>query len=46
MPKSMPKPRLLRRSFFARSVHVVAPDLIGAMLLFKGVGGIIVEAEA
>jgi DNA-3-methyladenine glycosylase len=46
MPKSMPKARLLRRSFFARSVHVVAPDLIGAMLLFKGVGGIIVEAEA
>jgi DNA-3-methyladenine glycosylase len=42
----MPKPRLLRRSFFARSVHVVAPDLIGATLLFKGVGGIIVEAEA
>src|ERR1044072_7612769 len=42
----MPKRRLLRRSFFARSVHVVAPDLIGATLLFKGVGGIIVEAEA
>jgi DNA-3-methyladenine glycosylase len=46
MPKSMAKPRLLRRSFFARSVHVVAPDLIGATLLFKGVGGIIVEVEA
>jgi DNA-3-methyladenine glycosylase len=42
----MAKPRLLRRSFFARSVHVVAPDLIGATLLFKGVGGIIVEVEA
>jgi DNA-3-methyladenine glycosylase len=42
----MPKPRLLRRSFFARSVHVVAPDLIGAALLFKGVGGVIVEVEA
>jgi DNA-3-methyladenine glycosylase len=42
----MPKRRLLRRSFFARSVHVVAPDLIGATLLFKGVGGLIVEAEA
>src|SRR5258708_33506705 len=39
-------PKLLRRSFFARSVHAVAPDLIGATLLFKGVGGIIVEAEA
>ncbi len=39
-------PRLLRRSFFARSVHAVAPDLIGATLLFKGVGGMIVEVEA
>ncbi|HEY7665503.1 MAG TPA: DNA-3-methyladenine glycosylase [Xanthobacteraceae bacterium] len=37
---------LLRRSFFARSVHAVAPDLIGATLLFKSVGGVIVEAEA
>jgi DNA-3-methyladenine glycosylase len=36
----------LRRSFFARSVHTVAPDLIGATLLFKGVGGVIVEVEA
>jgi len=27
-------------------VHEVAPDLIGATLLFKGVGGIIVEVEA
>src|SRR5215510_15002720 len=43
---SMPTLRLLRRSFFARSVHVVAPDLIGATLLFKGIGGVIVEAEA
>ena len=42
----MPKPRLLRRSFFARSVHVVAPDLIGAELHFNGAGGIIVEVEA
>ena len=39
-------PRLLRRSFFARSVHAVAPDLIGATLLFKGMGGMIVEVEA
>jgi DNA-3-methyladenine glycosylase len=39
-------PKLLRRSFFARSVHAVALDLIGATLLFKGVGGIIVEVEA
>jgi DNA-3-methyladenine glycosylase len=32
--------------FFARSVHDVAPDLIGATFLVKGVGGIIVEVEA
>src|SRR3979490_33847 len=42
----MPKPPLLRRTFFARSVHVVAPELIGTTLLFKGVGGVIVEVEA
>ena len=36
----------LRRSFFARSVHDVAPDLIGATLLIGGVGGRIVEVEA
>jgi len=36
----------LPRSFFARSVHTVAPDLIGATLLFKGAGGVIVEVEA
>src|SRR6202451_416462 len=36
----------LKRSFFDRSVHKVAPDLIGATLLFNGVGGIIVEVEA
>ena len=39
-------PRPLPRKFFARSVHEVAPDLIGATLLFKGVGGVIVEVEA
>jgi DNA-3-methyladenine glycosylase len=39
-------PTRLRRSFFARSVHEVAPELIGATLLFKGVGGVIVEVEA
>jgi DNA-3-methyladenine glycosylase len=38
--------RRLRRDFFARSVHEVAPELIGAILLFDGVGGVIVEAEA
>jgi DNA-3-methyladenine glycosylase len=32
--------------FFARSVHEVAPDLIGATLLVDGVGGPIVEVEA
>ena len=36
----------LNRSFFGRSVHQVAPDLIGATLLFEGVGGRIVEVEA
>jgi len=36
----------LKRAFFARSVHEVAPDLIGATLLIDGVGGIIVEVEA
>jgi DNA-3-methyladenine glycosylase len=36
----------LSRSFFARSVHKVAPDLIGATLLVDGIGGRIVEVEA
>src|SRR3981081_498198 len=36
----------LKRGFFARSVHEVAPDLIGATLLVNGVGGVIVEVEA
>src|SRR5213596_959883 len=36
----------LRKSFFNRSVHEVAPELIGATLLFRGVGGIVVEVEA
>jgi DNA-3-methyladenine glycosylase len=31
---------------FARSVHVVAPEMIGATLLVDGVGGRIVEVEA
>jgi DNA-3-methyladenine glycosylase len=34
------------RRFFARSVHEVAPELIGATLLVDGVGGPIVEVEA
>jgi DNA-3-methyladenine glycosylase len=37
---------MLKRDFFARSVHQVAPDLIGATLLVDGVGGRIVEVEA
>jgi DNA-3-methyladenine glycosylase len=37
---------VLRRSFFARSVHEVAPDLIGATLLVDGIGGRIAEVEA
>ncbi len=37
---------MLRREFFARSVHEVAPELIGAALLVNGVGGTIVEVEA
>jgi DNA-3-methyladenine glycosylase len=36
----------IRRNFFARSVHAVAPDLIGATFLCDGVGGRIVEVEA
>jgi DNA-3-methyladenine glycosylase len=36
----------LGREFFARSVHEVAPDLVGATLLVDGVGGAIVEVEA
>jgi len=36
----------LTRAFFSRSVHDVAPDLIGAILLFNGAGGQIVEVEA
>jgi DNA-3-methyladenine glycosylase len=38
--------KLLRKAFFNRSVHEVAPDLIGATFLVDGVGGIIVEVEA
>lgn len=42
----MPVPPRLHRSFFDRPVLKVAADLIGATLTFRGVGGIIVEAEA
>ncbi len=36
----------LGREFFARSVHEVAPELVGCTLLVDGVGGRIVEVEA
>lgn len=37
---------MIGRDFFARSVHEVAPDLLGVTLLVDGVGGPIVEVEA
>ena len=36
----------LGQDFFDRSVHAVAPDLVGVILLVDGVGGPIVEVEA
>jgi DNA-3-methyladenine glycosylase len=42
----MQKSRRLTKSFFSRSVHQVAPDLIGTTFLFNGIGGLIVEVEA
>jgi DNA-3-methyladenine glycosylase len=39
-------PKRLTKSFFSRSVHAVAPDLIGVTLLVNGVGGRLVEVEA
>jgi DNA-3-methyladenine glycosylase len=42
----MGKQPLLRKTFFERSVHDVAPDLIGATLHIGGIGGRIVEVEA
>jgi DNA-3-methyladenine glycosylase len=41
-----PSVKKLHPPFFGRSVHHVAPELIGATLLFNGVGGRIVEVEA
>ena len=38
--------RRLGPDFFARSVHEVAPEVIGCSLFVDGVGGRIVEAEA
>src|SRR3954451_8868205 len=42
----MPRPARLSKDFFDRSVHAVAPDLVGASLFVDGVGGTIVEVEA
>ncbi len=39
-------PKRLTKRFFSRSVHEVAPDLIGATILVNGVGGRLVEVEA
>jgi DNA-3-methyladenine glycosylase len=36
----------LAPAFFGRSVHDVASDLIGCTLLYRGVGGVIVETES
>ena len=36
----------LTRAFFARDVHEVAPELVGAELYVAGIGGTIVEVEA
>ena len=36
----------LELSFFDRSVHLVARELIGCRLFFKGCGGVIVETES
>ncbi len=46
MSKNPKTPAKIGRSFFDRSVHKVAPDLIGTTLTVDGVGGVIVEVEA
>lgn len=38
--------KVLPKSFYDRTVHKVAKELIGCRLLHRGVGGIIVETEA
>jgi DNA-3-methyladenine glycosylase len=40
------RPARLGRAFFDRSVHKVAPELIGATLMVGKAGGVIVEVEA
>jgi DNA-3-methyladenine glycosylase len=45
--RALPAPfSLLDDAFFERSVHEVARDLVGCALLYRGVGGVIVEAES
>src|SRR5471032_2430421 len=44
--RQMPLGAKIKRDFFGRSVHKVAPELIGATLLVGGTGGAIVEVEA
>ena len=46
MPTTAQGSAKIRRSFFDRSVHEVAPELIGATLMVDGAGGVIVEVEA
>jgi DNA-3-methyladenine glycosylase len=46
LPKGSAVHKRLTKAFFNRSVHEVAIDLIGATLLFGGVGGRLVEVEA
>jgi DNA-3-methyladenine glycosylase len=45
-PSAAPVGELLPESFYDRSVHDVARDLIGCALLVDGVGGVIVETES
>lgn len=45
-PAEPPPGSALEEGFFERSVHEVAPDLVGCSLRFGGVGGVIVETES
>jgi len=46
LPSLLKSGRKIRQAFFDRSVHAVAPELIGATLMVNGTGGVIVEVEA